>query len=120
MAAVVLRLRMLPGESLGSFVCRRQQRTISIKFPHFKGLSYICASGVDTWALHMSRNTNNPVWPARTADFRKTQELEARRLANPNCRPDTRVCSGFTAVRWYESIDTARNFSHVENKRSEC
>ena len=81
--------------------------------------SYIWASIVESWAEHIVRNTFNRVWTARIAEFRNAEELEARRLANPSGRPDTRVCSGFTAVRWYESIHAARKFIAVEDKRSE-
>ena len=90
MVAVVLRVRILPGESPGCFVSRKQ-RAISREIPPFKSWSYIWASRVDTWALHIVRNTNNRVWAARIADFRNAEELEARRLANPSRRPDTLV-----------------------------
>ena len=118
MVAVVLKLRMLPGESPERFASRKQ-RAISHEIPPFKSWSYIWASRVESWAQHIVRNTFNRVWTARIAEFRNAEELEARRLANPSRRPDTRVCSGFTAVRWYASIDAACRFIVVQDERSE-
>ena len=104
---------MLPGDSPELFV-RRKQIIISTAIPWSKRWSVVWASRLDAWEKHIVRNTNGCVWTARIAGFRNADELEARRRANPSRRLEARVVSGFTAVRWYESIATARAYLGID------
>ena len=65
---------------------------------------------VTEWYDHIIRNTNNSCLSARLVGIRSTEELQQRRLDH-NGRPAVRCFSGFSALRWFDSIAVADEYA---------
>ena len=98
---------MAEYESSESFM-HRKNRAITALISKTHRWSNVWAQRVIAWNDHVNRNTSGSCWSAKLVTTRSPEELEYRRCRNHQ-RPDVRCISGFSAVRWYESLSVARS-----------
>ena len=108
MVGNILRLKKFGGESHEDY-WRRKQTRVSAIIKKDGRWSKLWADRLISWHDHIKRNTLGFCWSAVIAnDFSPEYLIDRRRLNNG--RPHVRAVSGFSSVRWYESIGTAKRW----------
>ena len=107
MLSIILRLRILPGETPESFV-RRRGRACSEMQAHTGTWSKDWARDITSWSEHLRRSRNHNTWAAMVSEILPPEELQRRRALHSS--PHTRNASGFTFKKWFESVQDAKTY----------
>ena len=107
MAAGILRIPMLPGETPESYV-RRRNRSVSSKCRKIGWWSERHCKRVISWRDHICRPANANSWPAMLYEHKGFIWLLTKRIANNSNalggRTGTRAAPGHVAPRWHDGV----------------